>query len=406
MTKVEKIEEFIRECFEMYGLDYEEFADSSVDTGDIPEELLEIKDGLNMHGVMEAAKVLGVSPEAILNMDEDTTAKWYKKYPYFSYITGFDQAYRRSFHGDSYDTIRLLEVLFNKKPCAPTRYDYDDVLKRLISLLKKIDKSIPGTYHENAEMTQIGIYTENFCHYEKIAELVESYIAMVKRVEGLFLKAMTMELSIEETHEYNFLVSTVGIEDQVCHGYGFLYYDLLKKFIPVYQEEGYADFFSYVRISPLRVPKLWRCAEFASDKDLVQRFVEVYPRAKPLMRDFAMQVTKFSCRFTWSDAEPIRFSPEEEAELDDLARTLGEEPLSEENRGKVQTLVYVPKTTAELNGDNQFADMLRVLSGPAKLGGVTLPNRATDKLSDIERIKRIQARVAAAHRSSKEVPHE
>ena len=62
MIKAERIEEFICECFEMYGLDHEEFADSSVDTGDAPEKLLEIKDGLNMHGVMEAAKVLGVSP--------------------------------------------------------------------------------------------------------------------------------------------------------------------------------------------------------------------------------------------------------------------------------------------------------------------------------------------------------
>lgn len=406
MTKVEKIEEFIRECFEMYGLDYEEFADSSVDTGDVPEELLKIKDGFNMYGVLEAAKVLGVSPEAILNMDEDAAAKWYKKYPYFSHITGFDQAYRRSFHDDSYDTLRLLEVLFNKKSCAPTRYDYDDVLKRLNSLLKEIDKSIPGTYHEDAEMAKIGIYTENFCHYEKIAELVESYMAMVKRVEELFLKAMTMELSDEEIHEYNFLVSTIGIEDQVGHGYGFLYYDLLRKFIPVYQEEGYADFFSYIRISPLRAPMLWHCAEFASNKDLVQRFVEVYPRAKMLMRDFAMQVSKFSCQFIWSDAESVRFSPEEEAELDDFDRMLGKEPLSEENRGKVQTLVYVPKTVAELNGDDRFADMLRVLSGPVKLGGVALPDRASDKLSDIEQIRRIQARVAAAHRSSKEVPHE
>lgn len=406
MARAEKIEEFIRECFEMYGLDYEEFADSSADVRNNPKKFLEIKDGLNMYGVTEAAKVLGVSPEALLNMDEDAAAKWYKKYPYFFHITGFDQAYRRSFHDDSYDTIRLLEVLFNKKPCAPTRYNYDDVLRRLISLLKEIDKSIPGTYHEDAEMTKIGIYTENFCHYEKIAELVESYITMVKRAEELFLKALIMELSIEEIHEYNFLVSTVGIEDQVGHGYGFLYYDLLKKFIPVYQEEGYADFFSYVRISPLRAPKLWRCAEFASNKDLVQRFVEVYPRAKPLMRDFAMQVSKFSCQFTWSDAEPVRFSPEEEAELDDFDRMLGNEPLSEENRAKVQTLVYVPKTAAELNGNNQFADMLRVLSGPVKLGGVALPDRAADKLSNTERIGRVQTRVAAVHRSSKEVPHE
>lgn len=112
MARAEKIEEFIRECFEMYGLDYEEFADSSADVRNNPKKFLEIKDGLNMYGVTEAAKVLGVSPEALLNMDEDAAAKWYKKYPYFSHITGFDQAYRRSFHDDSYDTIHYLILTF------------------------------------------------------------------------------------------------------------------------------------------------------------------------------------------------------------------------------------------------------------------------------------------------------
>lgn len=96
-------------------------------------------------------------------------------------------AYRRSFHDDSYETLRLLEVLFEKSctPKEPTRYDYADVLKRLVSLLKEMDKFIPGTYHKDAEIARIGVYTENFCHYEKIAELVESYLAMVKRVEEL-----------------------------------------------------------------------------------------------------------------------------------------------------------------------------------------------------------------------------
>lgn len=83
MTRAEKIEKFIRECFEMYGLDYEEFANTSTDVRDIPEELLEIKNGLNMYAVAEAAKVLGVSTETLLNMDDAATAKWYKKYPYY-----------------------------------------------------------------------------------------------------------------------------------------------------------------------------------------------------------------------------------------------------------------------------------------------------------------------------------
>lgn len=402
MTKAEKIEGFIRESFEMYGLDYEEFANSSVSMEKVPEEFRKIKDGLNMYAVTEAAKVLGVSPEDLLNMDDVAVTKWYKKYPYFFHITGFNYAYKRSFHDDNYDHLRMFEVLF-EKPCTPkhpTRYDYDDVRKRLDSLLKEIDKVVPGTYHKNAEMTGIRVYTENFCHYEEITTLVESYIAMVNRAKELFFKAWETELNVEEVREYNILVSSLRIEDQECGShYGYLYYDLLKKLIPVYREECYNDFFSYVRFNRHHTFQPWVCAEFALDKDLVQKFVEVSPNAKINMRRFAMMTSKFQCIFTWSDAEKWDM----QNNIEDIDWAIKNLDLLRKNGCRELTEIYVPKTSEEMKGDDRFAEMLKVLSGPVKLGGVATTTSAAGELSQYEHIQRMDARITAIVR---EVPNE
>lgn len=397
MANAKKVDEFIKEMFEVYSLDYAEFFDESDDDAALnsPSGSKENHYALNMPMVELAAKILGVDTTDILTLNSEAVMKWLKKYPYFWHRPAFDEAYRRSFHDESYKSLRLLEVIFEKEvvPDYPTRYDYSDVIHRLDALLRSIDKSVPGTYHAGASMENLSIYTKNFCHFEHIKEMVESYIEMFDRAKGLFFKAWDTDLSQDEIHEYNFLVATIGLQDN-CYIREYLFYDLLKSFLPVYRSEGYKDFFSYVRIYHHRVLEAWKCAEFSQDKALVQKFTKIYPQAKKSMREFSLETSKFECFFTWSDAKPAISTQEDLDDINHTAAMLGEDPVTFDDCAKEPTLIYVSKTPEELGGDEIFAENLRILSGPETLGGVHVPKIECD-LTPEQAIKRTQARVMA-----------
>lgn len=325
MDKISRIEQFIRECFEAYSLNYMEFFHSPCDD----ETLIE-----------KAATVLGATTDTITSMDYREAMRWYDKYTYFSHREEFDYAYECSFQGKDYIPFQMADVIFGTDWAQqlPKRYNLKSIIERLVALLKDIDQSIPGTYHEEAEITNLSVSTSNFCYYDEIGEMVESYFNMFNRMKELFFRAWDNELLPDEIREYNLLVSALGIRDRVYSRH-YLHYDLLRAFVETYKKEGSGDFFYYVNIHHRHVPKFWRCAQFAQNKDLVQRFVDIYPYAKQEMRKFALRVLKFECFFVWSDAEKIRFSPHEERELDDISRMLGEEPLTEEKRARWPTKV-------------------------------------------------------------------
>lgn len=143
-------------------------------------------------------------------------------------------------------------------------------------------------------------------------------------------------------HKANHLKDTIeGVAEQQ----DYLYYDLLKKFAPVYKKEGFDDFFSFVKIKNEHIFEPWKCTEFCQNKGLVQDYVDMFPMAKQEMRRFSQAVSNFLCLYSWSD-EP-------------------------QNKNKPQYYkAYVPKSIAELNGDEYAIEAIRTLSGPVKLGGV------------------------------------
>ena len=391
MASQREVFEFIKESFQEYGIPYNDFFDDDLEEEDNEPGFL------NMPMVAEAAKILGVETDDLLNLNEDAVYRWFDKYPFLIYKPAFDEAYRKSFHDDRYKTLRLMEVLFDRTyvPNVPTRSDYDDIIHRLWAFLKETDKSIPGTYHKGAKIQKLLITTQNFCHFDHTREMVFSYIDMFHRAKALFFKAWNEELSREEIHEYNFLVAAVGLKDDMCFQ-DYLFYDLLKKYIPVYRKEGYKEFLSYVRISRDRKLCPWRSAEFVADPELVQEYVNICPSAKKEMRKFAMQVGQFACSFEWSDAKPLISSEEELQELNDIGDILGDEPVTMDDINKELTFVYIPKTKEELAGDDVFAEKLRVLSGSASLGGVRVPEMEYEK-SHLLCIQRMASRVEAKY---------
>lgn len=398
MGSGKEINEFIRECFQSYSLDYKALLDLYGIEDEAEDRDVFGGDTLDMVQIDKAAMVLGVTPDALLTMDDKAVYEWYKKYKYFTYITEFRYEMDRSRHGEDYDALHALDALFNTDyaKSAPSRYDVSAIVERLISLLRDVDKSLPGTFHEGAGITNLSISTTNFFSYHNISRMVRSYIDMVNRAKELFYKAWDTELSDEEVHEYNLLVSALGLQDRAYIN-KYLYYDLLRDFIKTYKAEGYQNFSTYVRMDHHFIPAFWACTGFVKNKALVQRFIDVCPDAKREMSEFALNASQFQCSFIWSDAKRVHFSPEEEEELDEFNEAIGLEPIDEEDRALETTTVYVQKTKDDLFGYDMYARLLNKLSGPANLGGVVTHIDELISISGETQVSRMGARIKALH---------
>ena len=382
MTDAKKIIGFIKTCCNKLGLSLENYFYSFMyeDEDDIDNENGEwvempwTDQSGNLYPVIIpfASEILGVSEEDILACNEKALQKWFAKYPYFEYLLPYMTARDRSFYNsDAYDTRRLLTFLFNEKiniPCPP-RFNYQDVKTRLVEQLKDLNKTIPGTYHEGATITQLQIYTETIFHFDLITKMANSFLTMVDRAIHLFLKAVKEDLVDEELHEYNLLVSVLGLRDRYYVG-RYLYHSELIKARELYVSTNEDNIRNSIVFERGRVFKPWYCAEFIEDKDLVKRYLSAIPEAKGEMREFAVGVTQFDCRFTWSDAQPVWLSPEDEAEMDSIDEMFGDSPIKPEERAKERCNIYVPKNEEELDGLAGAAGKLLDYCRPERLGGL------------------------------------
>jgi hypothetical protein len=341
--------------------------------------------------------ILGVPPETLLKQDDKAARKWLDRYPYFQLEPGFQFSYRMSNY--QIDPMnQIIRGIFGEEYAQKDKLKYDPncVVQRMREMLVEMDKDLPGTYHKDAWIEHVFIKTGFFFHYSQIEAFTHAYIDLIRRAEELFFRAWDEELSQDEVQEYNFLVSVLGITDSAQSAQKYLYYDRLKEVVDVYKQEDYRDFLSYVRLKKELVPQLWECAEFVENQKLVQEFLDVYPIAKNSMRQFAMKVPNYECVFTWSDAGEYQ----DDDSMSGMGQKLRDLPMLRKNGGRELTRVYVPKTAAELNGDKVYADELRKLSGPVKLGGLGIRSYDAVDLTWSQQIKRMEARISASHTRS------
>lgn len=378
MSRIEKITEYISNLFKLYHMStygfFEDYDDDYDETIEVP---------LFRYGKVDNWTInklcinFGLTKEEILNMDKEAAKRYWNKYPFFSLYNDFLSSWRwqSQFKGSRPPFEELLyRAIFciDDEKIAEELYDYQNVKERMIQKLKEIDDVMPGTYHENADITNLVIDTEVFISFPQCQEMLRSFLDIVNRVKKLFFKALKTDLSDEEANEYNFLASWLCMCDIVTTN-TILTYDALLVYRNVLVKEAYTDLFSYVRFRSFIDIAPWRCKEFFDDMKIAQEIVNIYPEAKAKMRQFAMDVTKFSCLFIWSDAKPIMFSPEEEANLSDFNSMIGEEDIPIEKRAKESTHIYVEKTTDEMFDWEICAQKLKIAASPPSKGGLKLP---------------------------------
>lgn len=400
MSDIQKITEFVEYVFDLYqvnkyelfftveGRNMEKVEQSLFPSGELDDEILH-----------EITTRIGLSKDEIIRMDMQAARKYWNKYPFFRLYRKYLDvwSWNQNFIGKKPSPEELLmKAIFSDEDDirGEHRYNVENLYKRLISTLKEIDQAVPGTYHEGAKITNLQISTQIFFSYPQCGEMVRSFIDMVKRTKELFFSAIWGNLNEEEANELNFLASRLNAVDVVMPSKN-ITYDNVCAYRKAYQEENSRDFFYYVKIKSFIMTDPWRCQEFFDDMKLVQEFLDIFPHAKAQMREFARDITKFSCTFVWSDAEPIRFSDEEERMFDEVDAMLGYAPLDESERAKEVTHVYVSKKPEEMLGWEKFAKQLKVAAGPVSKGGIPVPHRDSATINQGEVIQRIQRRVAA-----------
>jgi len=382
MKKSQKVEQFIMDCFRELCLDYDEYFSYIGKDGENHRIPLCVDGKLDKEAVKLAGRILGISVKDIMSCKHEAYFKWLEKFDYISSYRVFNMAYDRTIYSRRYDEIKLKEAIFGVKLPKPFRYNFRQIQERLVGRLKELDESLPGTYHEGAEIQDLKIGISNFCHYPKINELIDSYLQMIERAGQLFFKALDEDLCEEEINEYNVIVSVIGIKDFVFPIKGNLYYDNLIRCREIYKSENLPNFYDYITFSPSRSPVPWRCAEFVENKDLVQRYINYHPNDKRYMREFAMQTKEFKCDFVWSDAKPVQLDDDDDMFGDDFDDIFGKSTKPAQER----TVVFVSKTPEELGDNEKYADILLQLCGSEKMGGIVLPPYRNKVEGEVHRI--------------------
>lgn len=399
MSKIEKVTSYVLDLFELYHMntygfleDYDDELEENVEVplfrfGEIDEETLQ-KISVNF----------GLTKDEILNTDAVAAKRYWNKYAFFRLYRDFIEQWKwnQQFKDPMPKAEEyLLNAIFGSGKGIPVRvrYNIPSVKERLVEQLKAIDEYVPGTYHEGAEITDLKIATQTIFSYPQCSAMLNAYLEITERVKELFFLAIKQDLTQDEANELNFLVSWTDAVD-VATPSTKITYDVICAYRNVYIEEAHDDFFAYVKFKRFALSNPWRCTEFFDDIDLVNKLFYTIPQAKGEMRKFALELTKFECDFLWSDAEPIRYSEEEEKELEDIDKWLGARHIPVEERPKARTRIYVDKNRSETYGWGKYIKVLKKMSGPVSKGGLEIPDRS-QLLDWHNSFTRIQNRVAA-----------
>ncbi len=363
MKDAKAISEFVQKIFFRYSLCYSAFFyDYDENDEHIPAPIFE--DDLVTPGKLNyLSKLLGMSAEDIANTNNEAAMRIFNKYPFFRLLIAYEERKRLSQYTMDSENIpvleqRLLYRIFGDEGLV-RKYSDDDVLQRLELQLKEYDEVIPGTYHPNGEITRFMHEEATLINFPECEQLLTAFFEVYNRMETLFFKALKSGLSEEEINEYNLFVTYFRANEWASSNI-ILHYDILCKYRQLYVEEGYAKLSSYLRINRIATDfEPWKCKQFAYNKELAQRYQNIYPETKDRIKDLCMHIKYIRCTFKWSDAPYVE-------DEDDMW-------VPEEFRiGKHQewTHVYIPKTEAELSNDAESAALMSKLASPVSKGGL------------------------------------
>lgn len=376
MNKKEKITKFVEKVFNKYQVSLNLIKFISGDEGEGPVFKEREADEKTVEII---ANMFGVEPKVIENCDEKRIFEVYNKYPFFRYIKEFRECEFFAYYDKTeIETKNLLNAIFGNNydthKITP-KYTPEKIAGRLKNYLLDMDKVIAGTFHKNADILGLTVYSQDFFSYSKMARLLKSFFNVLERTEELFFKALDKNLTKKEIKEYNTFITYLFGRD-VAIPTQMMYYDYVCSCRKLFKKENYKTLFSYVNIPTFINFEPWRCPEFINNKELAQKYVDYFPESKEMMTNFNMISKNIFCQFIWSDAK-------KDAEADEFDDLFGEELNNEldEMFGEMKqidpnllykevTQIYLPKTKYELSINKDYCDKLQQFILPPKKGGL------------------------------------
>lgn len=312
---------------------------------------------------------LGLTPNEILECDEKATTKYKSKYKFFDLKFDFEIAERISKVAPGNAENLLINAIFNtNKPVVMRGTPKDVVKKRLLEKLKDRAKYFPSEYHENAEIINLSVFSDTVIDYPDVEELIKAFLFMVDNAKESFFRIVSKKALNEEIREYNFLVTVLGLTDFALHKQK-MYSNWIDEIRDIIIKEDFRKFCNYVRVDKYTDFRPWRCRTFVDNKELADKYIEVFCRNKIELIRYIKTVESFLCTFNWSDDPKNPYDEMSDEEwLDMIEKEENNCSLDEpiENFLKIEKLsecapreVYVPKTECEIGADKEFIDKLK-----------------------------------------------
>lgn len=381
------VQAYIEYWFETYGISYKLFFGLDEDDSYEGMPCYDSEWNLNEDMISYAATILGISQEDILSCNQEAAEKWMHKYSFFEqdldtlfanpmYSTMPIELIRgRSRKKDETAEEHLLRLIFEGSKPA---FDKESIKNRLRDFLEQANEYAPGINRKNQKMVKLNVNTAVMQHYPNFKEVLESYIEVVSNFRELFAKALDRDLNDEEIKEFNFLSSALYAYDVHATSRKSFLYDDFKELREIYIKDGFQDFFDIGRFRNQVKP--WRFVEFVKDKELAQRYFDLFPSWKPDLIEFSNDVAFFCCTFWWED-DLQKFLG---AYGGDPKATFRDSLLSEDDAPLeyAPISVKIPKTADELFGEEKSIKVLREMGRSEKMGGLRYRERWNNPFRD------------------------
>lgn len=383
MKSKAQITHFVIETMNLYNIDWEVFFPEAEDKP-TSRRIFSGKE-IDEETLTKLSSIIGLTRDEILNCDKKAAKRMYQKYKYFDLREGYEIAEHIAQYAPGQAEAILVNAIFNLDD-SPSRLvpkittSKKEIEKRLIAYLKDKAQYFPKEYHDGQEIKNLSASYELMFDYLELKELLVSFIEMVEKAKELFFKALRNEISSDEINEYNFLVTVLHLKDAIIRKP--MYYQMIELLRSVLINENYESFYDYVTVEKYVDFEPWRCKQFVEDKELAEKYFDVFPTSRRRMFDFGMRVNNFACTFNWSDevnsddsSDESEFVELTEEELLDLAMEDFDEPLTDDWIDEIELpyhLVYLPMTDAELGLDITAVKKLKEFCSASGKGGIKI----------------------------------
>lgn len=335
-------------------------------------------------------RMLGLSQQDLQRGISPVPDAVYQRYPVFDMLSQWQIS---ELMAGKYGPYRMLEAIFGDKCSIPDIPSKQEEQKMIVASVRarcalkaaKINELFPGAYPLELPVHQFFFTVNELISFPQVYTLADAYDEVIQRFSDLFFAAVQADLPEKEALELDLLGTILGATDlvmptqQITHAH-------MQQYRAVYQEEGYKQLASYVRIH--LVCPVWKAREFYQDPNYVAAYIAGHKGAKAEIRSFLTKVISYECHYVFiHDTEAHeRLQNMDEDELSNIGLELPE-PYTYADP------ILIPREDGEITEDDRLiAEHALQMVGSVRFGGIA--PRETEVCAD--QLQRLNKRLGVS----------